>query len=267
MEINKLIDHTELRDISDYKEISKILFEYQPNSIVVRPTKVSKFSKDYKTIAVIGFPEHEILCASKKELKALKSTIGNIDLNKKKNELKRAIRDGATGFDPVVNISNIDFKDPQKQQKLIEELKWYFKFACSVMKDGSTFEIKPIFSCECLTKEEIELSVLILVRAVYSFLTEVDEVPDIKFAYKTSTGFIKTPHGETLANSSPQFINYLASILNAYDLANKITIKASGGINTKKQITELLAKGRGRLSYIGTSRTLDILKGVTNAYI
>ena len=156
MELNKYIDHTNLKNTSTLKDIEKLCNEaikYKFASVCVYPYYVPLASKLLKgknvdICTVIGFPSGE----STKEVKVF--------------EAINAVENGATEIDMVINISALKNKDYDYIKEEIEEIRDAI--------DGKV--LKVIIETCLLTKEEIVK------------MTEICNDTFVNFI-KTSTGF------------------------------------------------------------------------------
>ena len=141
----------------------------------------------------------------------------------KVEEAKRAMADGADELDVVMNFAAF-FSGNDKE--VLKEIQSITQLAYLKSKT-----VKWIIETGILSEENIIRACNLAVKA------EVDYV-------KTSTGF--TGPGATV--EMVELLRYL--------LPKKIKIKASGGINTRKQTLELIQAGADR---IGTSSALQII--------
>lgn len=158
MELNKYIDHTNLKNTATLKDIEKLCNEaikYKFASVCVYPYYVplaSKLLKDagVDVCTVVGFPSGE----NTKEVKVF--------------EAINAIENGATEIDMVINISALKNKDYDYVKEEIEEVRDAI--------DGHV--LKVIIETCLLSKEEIIK------------MTEICNETFVNFI-KTSTGFNK----------------------------------------------------------------------------
>lgn len=250
----ELVDHTLLKPEAKLEEILALCNEAKEhgfNSVCVRAEWVKEASSQYKCSAVIAFPEEIIQCSSERDLLKAKESLASEDFDLKMLEARKALENGALELDPVLPIKKLDTGDIQEQDELKEELEEYLKIAREFEGKNPDKElfIKPIFSCECLDDEELELSVSMLAELVLEFKADHPD-SKIKFAYKNSTGFIKGL-GDRLA--SPELISKIAAHLDLYDPEKIISIKAAGGIKSKEDAERINQVANGRLSHIGTS--------------
>lgn len=269
-DLAKLIDHTCLKPNASKEEITKLAEEAKDNgfnSICIRANWVKEFSSEYRCSAVVDFPESDFNVESEQDIKNAKESIGNANLKVKIAETQEALESGALEIDPVIQVANIQFEDIEMQDVIKNELLTYFKLvedfqnkadvkvedgqisANSNSNDNKVFCIKPIFSCELLDDDEIELAAQILVEAYLEF-REAHPQSKLKVAFKNSTGFIK---GSKIKLASPELISKIATYLKLFDPDKHIGIKAAGGIKSKDDAHAIIEAADGRLSHIGTS--------------
>jgi len=212
MELNRYFDHTLLKQDATSAGIEKLCLEakeYNFASVCVNPDFVSLAASllkgtDVQVCTVIGFP----LGANVPEIKAL--------------EAKRAILDGATEVDMVLNVSKAkegDFAYIEKEIRLIKE-------TCGDIL------LKVILETCLLTDEEIVASCKAAMKAGADYV-------------KTSTGFSKggaTVHAVKLMRET---------------VGDKLGVKASGGIHTKEECLAMIEAGASR---IGASASVSIMK-------
>ena len=256
--INHLIDHTLLTTNASKESMEKLVKEakeYNFNSVCLRPEWVKDFSSEYKVSAVIAFPKEFIECGDVADITYAKARLGNVNLKDKIQETQEALENGALELDPVIQVSNVNFLEIEEQEALKSELGTYFSLADDFAeKNNKSIWIKPIFSCECLDDEEIDLSVSIMAEAVLDFKIARPKTK-LKFAYKNSTGFVK---GLEKLGASPELISKISESLDLYDPEKNISIKAAGGIKTTEDAQKIIEAANGRLSHIGTSNGVKI---------
>lgn len=258
--IESLIDLTNLNtqaSFEDLKTLADKVLDQCLHSACIRPSKVRELissNKSYRLSAVVGFPENKYEIANAEDLAKVKASIGNFSLQNKQLEAAQALEDGAMELDPVMKIGDLD--NLEKELKgLVEILN-----KLSLENPSKKFWMKPIFSCEILSDEEIEKTVKIFSDVVAQFYeNNSDAKTRIKFAYKNSTGYIssKAGSGVILKTSSPQLISSIAKLLNRYDPLKNIFIKAAGGIRDTETALEIQKAADARLSHIGTSVILS----------
>ena len=212
MELNKYIDHTALKSAVTEKEIETLCNEakkYNFKSVCVNPCDVSLAVKclsgtDVKVCTVIGFP------------------LGKNATEVKVFETEKALKDGATEFDMVINVAKLK----EGNESFVEnEIK-------AVINSAKGNVVKVIIETGLLTDEEIALATKIVCKAGADFV-------------KTCTGFTG---GVATENA--------VKILMA-NLSGKTLIKASGGIRTKKDALNFISLG---VSRIGTSAGVKIME-------
>lgn len=211
MDYIKLIDHTWLYPNSREAEIVQLCEEakqYGFASVCVNPLWVSLSAKllqetDVNVCTVIGFP----LGANTPETKAF--------------EAKKAIEDGATEVDTVINIGAL--KD--KNDALVEE---DIRTVVEAAKGKAL--VKVIIEACLLTDEEKVRACELAVKAGADYV-------------KTSTGF--STHGATVEDVA----------LMRKTVGENIGVKASGGVRDKQDIQAMIDAGASR---IGTSSAAKI---------
>lgn len=240
--LKELIDHTNLQTDASKDDISKLAQEaktYNFNSICIRPNWVKEFSKLYRSSAVNSFPEEVFNVSS---IDQVKSQIGNYSFEKKSEEFKQSVLDGAYEVDPVINLSRLeDLKD---------EMAVYYD---AVVKIEIGAFIKPIFSCEILTEDELEFSI-----AKFSEFVRVSQYDNIRYSYKNSTGFIKSEDPALLRTTSSELVKKIANYFDKYDPHGVVSVKIAGGVRSVEDIKNYQELLGVRLSHIGTSSGVKI---------
>lgn len=210
MKINQYIDHTNLKADASIEDIKTLVDEAIANdfySVCVNSSNVKlikDYNKDVKIAAVVGFP----LGAMAKEAKVF--------------EAKKAIEDGASEIDMVINIGRLKDKEYDYVESEIREIKEAI---------GENI-LKVIIETCLLTDEEKVKACELSVAAVADFV-------------KTSTGF--STGGATVTDVE----------LMADTVGDKAKVKASGGIHTREEALALIDAGASR---IGASKSIDICK-------
>lgn len=240
--LKRLIDHTNLQADASKEDITKLAQEakaYGFNSICIRPKWVKEFSPIYRCSAVNSFPKEVFQVSSIDEVK---DQIGNYSLEEKSQEFKKALIDGAFEIDPVINISRLE--------ELKDEMSVYYD---SIMSVEIGAILKPIFSCEILSDDELEFSI-----AKFSEFARVSQYENIKYCYKNSTGFIKSENPELLKTTSTELVTKIKKYFDLYDPHEVVSIKIAGGVRSLddiKSFQEILGE---RLTHIGTSSGVKI---------
>ena len=213
------VDHTQLKAFATWNDIQKLCeeaIEYETASVCVPPCYIKRISENYgekiNICTVVGFP------------------LGYSTTEAKVEEVKKAIYDGASEIDMVVNISDVKNGEYDKVE---EEIK--------ALREATGDKILKVIIETCyLTKEEK----IAMCKAVTN--AKADYI-------KTSTGF--GTGGATLEDV----------ILMKENIGPEVKIKAAGGIRTKEDMEAFIEAGCSRL---GTSSAVDILvkQGSTGEY-
>ncbi len=210
-EILKRVDHTQLKAFATWEDIVTLCdeaVEYGTASVCVPPAYIARIHDKYgdkvNICTVVGFP----LGYSVTEAKAA--------------ETKKAIEDGASEIDMVVNISDVKNGLYQAVEEEIRTLK-------QICGDKI---LKVIIETCYLTKEEK----IAMCKAVTA--AGADYI-------KTSTGF--GTGGATLEDVR----------LFKEHIGPGVKIKAAGGISTLEDLEAFVAEGCDR---IGTSRAVGLLR-------
>ena len=212
MDYNKYIDHTLLKPDCLDKDIEKLCSEakeYDFASVCVNSSYVKKCVEllkgtTVKVCTVVGFP------------------LGACSTEAKLAETKKALEDGASEIDMVINISRLKCHDDKYVENEISVL----KKAC-----GNNV-LKVIIETCLLTDEEKIRACLDAVNAHADFV-------------KTSTGF--STGGATVEDVK----------LMKQTVQDKALVKASGGIKDKDTFLKMIEAGASR---IGASKGVEIIK-------
>ena len=240
--LKRLIDHTNLQADASKEDITKLAQEAKTfgfNSICIRPKWVKEFSSFYKCCTVTSFPQEVFQIDS---INQVKNQIGNFSYEEKSKEFKQAMLDRAFEIDPVINISRLE--------DLKEEMAVYYDAVMSL--DTSVF-IKPIFSCEILSDDELEFSI-----AKFSEFARVSQYENIRYCYKNSTGFIKSDNPELLKTTSKELVTKIKKYFDVYDPHEVVSFKIAGGIKSLEDIEVYQGICGDRLTHIGTSSGVKI---------
>lgn len=214
MEINKYVDHTTLKATVQKEEIKKLCDEakeYKFYSVCVNGANVAYAynevkDSDVKVAAVVGFP------------------LGAMSTDVKIYEAKKAIEDGASEIDMVINVGALKDKEYDYVEKEIAEIK----------KVIGNNVLKVIIETCYLTEEEKRKACELSVNAKADFV-------------KTSTGF--GTGGATFED-----VKLMKEVV-----GDKAQIKASGGVKDIETAIKYIELGATRL---GTSSGIEIIKGL-----
>ena len=214
MEINKYIDHTLLKATATKEEIIKLCNEAKEynfysvcvNSGIVKFAADQVNGTDVKVAAVVGFP------------------LGAMSDAAKIFEAKKAIEDGASEIDMVINIGALKDKE----------------------YDYVRNEIKGI-------KESIGTNVLkVIIETCY--LTEEEKVKACELSLEANADFVKTSTGFGTGGATYEDVSLMKKIV-----GDKAEVKASGGVKDLATAKKYIELGATRL---GTSSGIEILKGL-----
>lgn len=213
-QLAKLIDHTLLKPDATKDDIKRLCEEAMKHSfwaVCVNPTYVSLATDilggtEVKVCSVVGFP----LGANTPEMKAL--------------EAERAINDGASEIDRVINIGALKSRDYEIVKRDIREVVEHAK----ARKDTV---VKVIIETGLLTEEEKVMASRLVKESGADFV-------------KTSTGF-----------NAPGANVYDVKLVRK-TVGPDFGLKASGGIRTYRDAVKLIEAGANR---IGTSSGIAIV--------
>ena len=213
--IAQMIDHTILKpeaSAEDIRSLCKEAVEYGFFSVCVNPTYVKQVKdlvrgSKVAVCCVVGFP----LGASPPETKAL--------------EARRAIREGASEIDMVINVGAMKSGDEALVYKDIRAV-------VESCRDGSAL-LKVILETSLLTAAEI--------------------VRVCEMSMKAGADFVKTSTGFGSAGAKAENIRLMARTVESKGLG----VKASGGIRTYEDAINMIQAGATR---IGASSGVAIIK-------
>ena len=214
MEINKFIDHTILKATATKEDVKKLCDEakeYGFYSVCVNGANVEyAFSQvkdsDVKVAAVVGFP------------------LGAMAADVKVFEAKKAIEDGASEIDMVINIGALKDKD----YDLVEN------------------EIRKI-------KEAIGSNVLkVIIETCY--LADDEKVKACELSVNAKADFVKTSTGFGTGGATFEDVELMKKTV-----GDKAEVKASGGVKDLETAKKYIELGATRL---GTSSGIAIVTGL-----
>ena len=210
MKINQYIDHTNLKADASIEDIKTLVDEAMENdfySVCVNSPNVKlikDYNKDVKIAAVVGFP----LGAMAKEAKVF--------------EAKKAIEDGASEIDMVINIGRLKDKEYDYVESEIREI-----------KEAIGENILKVIIETCL-------------------LTDEEKVKACELSVAAGADFVKTSTGFSTGGATVSDVKLMAETV-----GDKAKVKASGGIHTREEALALIDAGASR---IGASKSIDICK-------
>ncbi len=218
-EVGKYIDHTLLKPEATREEIEKLCQEaraFSFASVCINPTWVKESAfllhgSPVKVCTVIGFP----LGATLPDVKAY--------------ETRRAIFDGATEIDMVINIGALKSGDDNLVKRDIAAVVEAAHDACAI--------VKVIIETALLTDDEKVRASVLAKEAGADFV-------------KTSTGFSKG--GATVAD-----IELMRKAVGA-----ELGVKAAGGVKDLASAKEMIAAGATRIGASAGVKIVQESKGV-----
>ncbi len=222
-QVAKTIDHSLLRPeltLDDVTEGCAIAARYEVASVCARPADVTVCrdvlaGSGVLVGTVIGFPHGSHLTATKVF------------------ESERAMADGATELDMVINIGWLRSGEDDRVEADIRAV------VATAHAGGAI--VKVILENAYLTKEEIVRGCLAVERAGADYV-------------KTSTGF--APSGATLDDLR----------LMRATVSPKVKVKAAGGVRTLDALIEVMAAGADRCGATKTAEMLDEFRERTAAH-
>ncbi|WP_068267421.1 deoxyribose-phosphate aldolase [Caviibacter abscessus] len=211
--INKYIDHTVLKAVSTVEDINKLCEEaktYGFYSVCVNGAYVSMCKKnltgtDVKIAAVVGFP------------------LGAMDSSVKVYEAAKAIADGATEIDMVINVGMLKSKNLEYVESEIRAIK-------NAIGDNV---LKVIIETCYLTDDEKRIACELSLNAGADYV-------------KTSTGF-------GTGGATYEDVKLMKEVV-----GDKALVKASGGVKSYEIAKKYIELGASRL---GTSSGIEIING------
>lgn len=219
MELNKYIDHTLLRPEATLQQIEKLCAEakeYKFAAVCVNSYYVKKCvsllqGSGVKVCTVVGFP------------------LGASTMEAKRFEAMKAVAEGASEIDMVMNIAAVKSGDWQYVQDDMASL------AQVTHQQGAI--LKVILETCLLTEDEKKKACEVAKRANVDFV-------------KTSTGF-------STSGATVEDVKLMRSIV-----GDKIGVKASGGIRDAATAIMMIEAGANRL---GCSAGVEIVKGISGS--
>jgi len=218
-DLARMIDHTLLKPEASVEQVEKLCAEakkFHFASVCINPSYVPLCAKilkdtDVKVCTVIGFP----LGATTSETKAF--------------ETERAIRDGATEVDMVINVGRLKSGD--------------FDYVES-----------DIFAVVSTAKRYHVLSKVILETGL---LTDEEKIKACMLAKRAGADFVKTSTGFAKGGATAGDIALMRLVV-----GSAMGVKASGGVRNREDALKLVASGADR---IGASASVAIASGTATA--
>jgi deoxyribose-phosphate aldolase len=216
-QLAKLIDHTLLKPGATKDDVKRLCEEAEKYgfwSVCVNPTYVSLATdilgaSDVKVCSVVGFP----LGANTPEVKAL--------------EAERAVNDGASEVDMVLNVGALKSRD----YELVKE------------------DIRKVVERAKARKNTV---VKVIIEA--GLLTDDEKVLACRLVKESGADFVKTSTGLNAPGATVEDVELMRSVV-----GSDFGLKASGGIRTYRDAAKLVEAGANR---IGTSSGVAIIEEV-----
>ena len=233
MNISKFIDHTILKASATREDIKKLCDEakeYGFYSVCVNGANVEyAFSQvkdsDVKVAVVVGFPLGA-MATDVKVAAVVGFPLGAMETDVKVFEAKKAIEDGASEIDMVINVGALKDKD----YDLVEN------------------EIRRI-------KEAIGKNILkVIIETCY--LTDEEKVKACELAVNANADFVKTSTGFGTGGATFEDVELMKKTV-----GDKAKVKASGGVRDFETAKKYIELGAERL---GTSSGIAIVTGAEN---
>ena len=217
-EIMRHVDHTQLKAFATWEDIKKLCdeaVEYQTASVCIPPCYIQRVKEAYgeqiNICTVVGFP------------------LGYSVTEAKIAETKKALEDGASEIDMVINISDVKNGDYAAVEKEIAALK------------------------------EVVGDKILKVIIETCYLTEEEKIAMCKAVTAAGADYIKTPTGFGTAGATISDIRLFKE-----NIGEHVKMKAAGGVKTVEDLEAFLQEGCDR---IGTSSAVKLIQGhKTNEY-
>lgn len=212
------VDHTQLKAFASWEDIRRICEEavqYQTASVCVAPAYVRRIHETYgdriNICTVVGFP------------------LGYSVTEAKVAEVKKALEDGCSEIDMVVNISDVKNGDFDKVEQEIRTLK------------------------------EVCGSHILKVIVETCYLTEEEKIAMCHAVTRAGADYIKTSTGFGTDGATPEDVKLFRRYIGP-----DVKIKAAGGVSTLEDLRMFMELGCDR---IGTSRAVGLAIGeITEGY-
>ena len=217
-EIMRHVDHTQLKAFATWEDIKKLCdeaVEYQTASVCIPPCYIQRVKEAYgeqiNICTVVGFP------------------LGYSVTEAKIAETKKALEDGASEIDMVINISDVKNGDYAAVEKEIAALK------------------------------EVVGDKILKVIIETCYLTEEEKIAMCKAVTAAGADYIKTSTGFGTAGATISDIRLFKE-----NIGEHVKMKAAGGVKTVEDLEAFLREGCDR---IGTSSAVKLIQGhKTNEY-
>ncbi len=210
-ELYAYVDHTALKAFTTWEEIDKLCKEaisHKMASVCIPSCYIARVHEEYPDLpiaTVIGFP------------------LGNCSTTAKIAETKKAVSDGATDIDMVINVG-------------------------AVKNDDYTYVQEEIKAVRAVCKDQI---LKVIIETCY--LTEAEIIQMSKIVTACHADYIKTSTGFGTKGATLDNVRLMKKFI-----GQNVKIKAAGGIRTREEMEQYIAEGCSR---IGTSSAINMLEG------
>lgn len=211
-EIMGHVDHTQLKAFATWEDIQKLCdeaVEYQTASVCIPPCYIQRVKEAYgdkiNICTVVGFP------------------LGYSVTEAKVAETKKALEDGASEIDMVINISDVKNGDYAAVESEIAALK------------------------------EVVGDKILKVIIETCYLTEEEKIAMCKAVTAAGADYIKTSTGFGTAGATLSDIRLFKE-----HIGEHVKMKAAGGVKTVEDMEAFLQEGCDR---IGTSSAVKLIQG------
>lgn len=214
--INKYIDHTLLKPEAtpdDIKKLCEEAKEYGFYAVCVNSCYTDLASKclrgsDVKVTTVVGFP------------------LGAMSTDAKSFETSKAIIDGASEIDVVMNVGMLKAKE--------------YEYVIADLKE--------------VARAAHEQRAIVKVIIETSLLTDEEKVKACLFAMEADADFIKTSTGFSTGGATVRDVQIMKAVV-----GDELKVKASGGIRDYETAKAMIEAGADR---IGTSKSIEIVSAL-----
>jgi deoxyribose-phosphate aldolase len=219
MKLNRYIDHTLLKPDATWEQVQKLCSEakeYDFFSVCINSYFVKKVApllkgSNTKICTVVGFP------------------LGASTMETKRFEAMKAVAEGASEIDMVLNIS------------AVKSLDWQY-----VLDDMSS-----------LSQVCHQQGALLKVILETCLINDEEKKKACELAVKAGVDFVKTSTGFSTGGATIADVQLMRSIVGP-----KMGVKASGGVRDASTALAMIEAGATRL---GTSASVEIMKGQTSS--
>ena len=214
-ELSHMIDHTLLKADATQDEIAQLCYEARKHdfaSVCVNPSYVKLCAElldgtDVLVCTVVGFP------------------LGATSTEAKTFETQKAVRDGATEVDMVINVGALKSRDYEVVEQDIASIARACHAGGAILK--------------------------VIIEA--ALLTDEEKVAACQLAKVAGADFVKTSTGFGPGGATPEDVALMRQVV-----GSEMGVKAAGGIKTTADAKRMIEAGASR---IGASASIKIVQG------